>query len=156
MRLAVRSLQHLCNAKVAKLNGTSIQLTLSEDENIGWLQVSVQDLVPMYVVQGNTDLNEDRHHRTLSEESAVLLSFHDPSTEIASVGMLHDNVQHVLIQDDVNARDDVIVRELAEELTLSERILLLLFIEAPYPYLLCNILYRWISRRLRSNYEGYT
>mmetsp|Transcript_47115 Transcript_47115/g.118672 ORF Transcript_47115/g.118672 Transcript_47115/m.118672 type:complete len:673 (+) Transcript_47115:925-2943(+) len=139
--LAHGAVYSLGDAEVPQLNGAFAEVVvLADDENVCRLEVAVEDFPRVDEVQGGTDLNKGGHDRLFREPPVLVAPLLDPPAEIAAVGILHDNVQHVNIYDHVVASDDVLVGQSSKELTFRESLLPAFLIRPEYAHLLRHVL----------------
>ena len=85
-------------------------------------EVPVQDLPPVNVLQGQTYLNENIHDLLLAERPPRLLPPRYGAREVATVGVIHHDVQYVVlrgVEERLNVRANVRVVHRREDGSLG-------------------------------------
>ena len=127
--------QHLRNAEVSQLD------LVVQDEDVGSLQVPVEDPLVVHVEDGEGDLRGPVDHLFLVQlpASVGLLLLDDELVEVAAVAELHDDVELLPLANAFPVGDDVDVLELLEQLDLVVDVLDLLLVLAGELHLLYHV-----------------
>ena len=93
-------------------------------ENVGGLDIAVQDVALVHVQQREGNLDEDPPDHLLLERRSLDVNL---MVQRLAVGVLHDNVQAVrLVHERSKVADDIGVAQLRQDLDLIRRALLLI------------------------------
>ena len=119
--MLTRLFAHLGNAKVAESN-----VTISHDENIGSLEIAVEDLTRVNVAECRPELQKVPPNSRLREALAPAPTVLDQAREIAAAAALHDDVERPWLYERIVVLDNVLVLQGCQQMYLPDGILLLI------------------------------
>ena len=77
------------------------------------LEVSVQDIVAVYMPKCETYLDKELHHLLLRETPARVLSLLDEHSKVTPISILHYNIELIMLDEALPVLDNIRVSHLS-------------------------------------------